>query len=219
MNNFFSTSEEHGLSALRPTDLSVYSVGISTAGVAELRMAELEPDRHIIATTIDTQGLTSVKQRLGSNSLSGQLTLKLEDVSQPLPYTSNSFDFIYARLVLHYLSKQQLVPTLAELYRVLKSGGRLFIVVRSNQCLDAIKEGSVYNPENGMTTYWTRGERGPAIQRSRYFHSEQSIKTFVEEAGFKVENLESYVEKLFHDFDRTVPATHSDDLIELLAAK
>lgn len=52
-----STSEERGLAQIRGTDLTIFSPGISTAGFAEIRMAKQNPNRKIIATTIDKEGL------------------------------------------------------------------------------------------------------------------------------------------------------------------
>ena len=48
-----SISEEHGLAYMSDADLVVYSVGISTAGAAEIKMAKSNAKRKIIATTLD----------------------------------------------------------------------------------------------------------------------------------------------------------------------
>lgn len=45
-----SPSEDHGIEALSRTDLEVFSIGISTGGIAEMRMALGDSDRHVTAT-------------------------------------------------------------------------------------------------------------------------------------------------------------------------
>lgn len=45
-----SISENNGIATLNDSDLEIYSVGISTGGIAEIRMAELNPQRRVIAT-------------------------------------------------------------------------------------------------------------------------------------------------------------------------
>jgi hypothetical protein len=53
----------------------------------------------------------------------------------------------------------------------------------------------------------------------RYFHTEKSITAFVKDAGFSIEHIASYEERLYADFMRTVEAPHTDSLIELRAKK
>ncbi len=97
-----SKSEYNGLSLLTEEDKLIYSVGISTGGVAELRMARDEPSRHIIATTVDALGIKEANEYIHNEGYDKQIEIKLEDVSKALPYKNGYFDFIYARLVLHY---------------------------------------------------------------------------------------------------------------------
>ena len=147
-----SPSEDHGINLLTPEDKTILSIGISTGGIAEIRMTQADADRHIIATTIDAKGLPFAEEYIAKQGLSSQIETKLEDVSEPLPYPEDHFDFIYARLVLHYLSEAKLRSTLKELRRVLKDGSKLYIVVRSDACPDATAEGTVYDPVTHLTS-------------------------------------------------------------------
>ncbi len=131
--NLESISERNGIDFLCPTDKKIYSVGISIGGLAEIKMTQSDRQRHIIATTIDLAGA----ERIRESGLSDEIEVKIEDVSQPLPYPNCHFDYIYARLVLHYLAKDALTSALAELYRILRTEGKIFIVVRSVDCLEA----------------------------------------------------------------------------------
>lgn len=220
MNIQGSQSEDNGIALITDNDRKIYSVGISTGGVAEIRMAEANPSRHIVATTVDKEGVAFAQKFISEKHLEQQIEAKIEDVAQPLPYEDNHFDYIYARLVLHYLPRAELDSALAELRRILKPGGKLFVVVRSVNCPDAKDPRSTYDPETGLTTcIHTDKQTGKSHNSVRYFHSEESIAEHVARSGFTVEYTKSYDERLFTDFMRTKLAPHDDNVVELLATK
>lgn len=177
-------------------------------------MANADPKRHIVATTIDVEGAAFARQYIEKASLLSQISIKMEDVAKLLLYADGYFDFIYARLVLHYLPKNDLVRALGELHRVLKRGGRLFVVVRSLDCLEAQGTGVKFDPESGMTTYVSNGH-----SYSRHFHTEASIQNYLSAAEFGIKHVKSYEEQLCIDFQRTQLSCHVDILIEVLATK
>jgi ubiquinone/menaquinone biosynthesis C-methylase UbiE len=220
MNIQASQSEDNGITLLSDKDREVYSVGISTGGVAEIRLAEANPGRHIVATTGDEEGVAFARKFIYEKHLEHHIETKIEDVAEPLPYEDNHFDYIYARLVLHYLPKVKLDKALAELHRVLKPGGKLFVVVRSVNCPDAKDSKAIYDPETGLTTcVHTDEQTGKTHTSVRYFHSEDSIREHIAKAGFTVEYTKSYDERLFTDFMRTKLAPHDDNVVELVAIK
>lgn len=212
--NLDSISERNGINFLSPTDKRVYSVGISTGGLAEIKMAQPVRDRHIIATTVHLTGAEYAKQFIRESGLSDQIEIKIEDVSQPLPYPNCHFDYIYARLVLHYLAKDALISALAELYRVLRAEGKIFIVVRSVDCLEASDKAARFDALTALTTYSSEGK-----SYSRYFHSQESIKEHLSLAGFTIKGMDAYQEQLCVDFERTKPSSQIDSLIEVIAVK
>ncbi len=209
-----SLSENNGIAALSSQDEKVYSVGISTGGVAEMRMAEAMPSRHIVATTIDERGAEHARKMIADAGLAERIEVKIEDVAAPIPYAMETFDFIYARLVLHYLAKKDLDRALQELYRVMKVGGKFYAVARSVDCHEARGESAVYDPETGITRYVFAGQ-----ELRRYFHSAESIQDHLQRAGFHLLHVKSYEELLCSDFERTKPASQPDSLIEVLAQK
>jgi len=215
-----SVSEDNGNAAIAPSALQIYSVGISTGGVAEIRIAKQNPKRQIIATTIDQLGAHEAGEYIARSGYASQIDVRLEDVSKKLVYQDNFFDFVYARLVLHYLDKQQLKEALDELFRILKPTCKIFIVVRSNKCLDAHLPSSKYDVATSQTSYRRLEPRtGKVKTHYRYFHSEDSIKSAVSLAGFKIVHVKSYKERLFSDFMRTKQSRHTDNVIEVLAQK
>lgn len=214
MNPRPSTSENNGIAFLSDVDQKIYSVGISTGGSAELRMVMGHPNRHVIATTIDPVGAEFAKHHIDETGFSKQIEVKIEDVTKPLAYPGGFFDYVYARLVLHYLNRSDLKHALLELHRMLKAGGKLFVVVRSTECAEAQDESAVYDADTGLTTYHSDGK-----VFSRYFHSEDSIKNHLVSAGFSVKHIRSYREQLCIDFQRQIPSKQVDALIEILATK
>lgn len=214
----FSESENAGIEWMPEDAQHVLSVGISTGGVAEIRMAELNPLRRIIATTLDEKGIDFAKKQIDDLGLSHQIDVKLEDVSKPLPYVEKSFDYIYARLVLHYLSKTELDAALYGLHKVLKPTGRFFAVVRSTDCPDAQREDASYDPDTGLTRC-TVDEEGRAYSYKRYFHTQATITEHIEKAGFEVVSVIQYDEQLYKDFMRQEIADTTDNVIEIRATK
>lgn len=209
-----SISENNAIRTLSDEDQRIYSVGISTGGIAEIRMAMADPKRHIIATTIDLDGALFAQKKIQEAKLLQQIDVRIEDVAKPLPYSDEYFDFIYARLVLHYLPKIELTCALNELFRVLRPGGKIFVVVRSDECPEAQGQNVLLDPHTGMTTYTSNGH-----SFSRYFHTEESIQGYLRAAGFHTKSIKSYEEQLCTDFQRLQPASQVDVLVEVLAAK
>lgn len=210
--SFNSISENNGLALMSAQDKKIYSVGISTGGLAEIRMANDVSDRHIIATTLDRYGARVVSNIIKKQHLNKKIKIEIEDVAKPLKYPNDYFDFVYARLVLHYLPKNDLKRALQELNRVLKKDGRIFIVVRSKECSEA--KSNFPDSVTGMTTYVSDGR-----SYSRYFHDMDSIVQPLNEAGFQVIHTKTYQEQLCVDFERKVLSQQVDELIEVFCLK
>ena len=132
-----------------------------------------------------------------------------------MPYADHSFDFVYARLVLHYLSNQDLTKSLQELFRILKPEGKIYVVVRSNECKEATSPFATYDAVSGFTTY----PLANGMHLKRRFHSKESIQDFLLFAGFQIMHVETYEEQLCTDFQRKHLSKYLDSLIEVLAVK
>lgn len=70
-------------------------------------------------------GIDSSSQmlQLARSRAGDEMDLRLADIREPLPFDDHSFDDVIASLVLHYL--EDWAPTLTEMRRVLRPGGRL----------------------------------------------------------------------------------------------
>jgi hypothetical protein len=82
-----SISEDNGIAALSDDDLQIYSVGVSTGGLAEIRMARLDPKRHIIATTIDQSGINFAHKLIQEQKLENQIQLSSKTFPPRYPTT------------------------------------------------------------------------------------------------------------------------------------
>lgn len=214
-------SEKNGIDLITDKDLNILSIGISTAGLAEIEMTNKNKNNHIVATSIDSKGLEYTKTIINSKGLENRIELKYEDVSKKMPYQDNYFDFIYARLVLHYLKNSDLKNALSEIYRVLKNNHKLYVVVRSIDDWEAKLEGTTYDEETGFTRYpKTRILGNSQIKYlERRLHSKESITDFLTQAGFKIEYVKEYNEDIFIDFERTIKKEKPIKLIEVCAFK
>ncbi len=209
-----SISEDRGLALLCPGDLNIYSVGISTAGVGEARMARADPRRRVIATTVDPHGGAVARSFVAGEGLSGQIDVRIEDVRRTLPHPDEAFDFVYSRLALHYLTPVDLDRALRELRRVLRDERRLFCVVRSVAGMGVDSHTVRYD----AASHATIGVRpdGSTVRAERYLQTNASIVGHVERAGFVVESVADYDEVLFADFERRL-APGPDHVIEVVA--
>ena len=100
-------------------DKNVLDLGCSSGFFTE---HALEKGAHV--TAVDAS--KKLVDRLASRIKSPQLKLFCADIAQPMPFLeSSSFDCAICSLVIDYIKDWG--PLLAELYRVLKKGGRLVI--------------------------------------------------------------------------------------------
>ncbi|MFB7629843.1 class I SAM-dependent methyltransferase [Streptomyces sp. NPDC056149] len=104
-------------------------------------------DRGALVTGIDSSaGMVELaRRRLGADA-----ALHVADLSDPLPFTNGAFDAVLASLVLHYL--EDWGPTLAEMRRVLRPGGRLIASVQHPFVDYAIQDP---RPDYSATTSYT----------------------------------------------------------------
>lgn len=205
MENIFkaSKSEKHGLKLLNNSMENILSIGISTGGSAEINMAKKCPNAKIIATTIDEKGLQFSNEKLKNYQEAKRIITKIEDVSKKMPYENDTFDFIYARLVLHYLNKEQLNNALNEIYRVLKPNGKFFVVARNNKEWEIKKPEFVisYDEKTNMTTYYEQWKK--EVVRTRQFLSKNQLQDLLVNKGFIIKKCKEYKEYLYTDYERT----------------
>lgn len=184
-------------------------------------MSKIAPNSHIIATTIDNEGLEFTKKIVKEKGLEKQIELKLEDISEKMPYSDETFDFVYARLVLHYLDNSKLEQALKEIKRVLKTNGLFYIVVRSRNEWEAKLEGATYDEKTGITKYPVYETLGTNNVKYLYrrLHTIDSLKEFLLKENFNIKYVKEYQEECYKDYKRTEKVEFPNTIIECLVEK
>ena len=211
-----SISEERGLALLTDDDLDILSLGISMVGHTEIKMAQQNPKRGIIATTLDERGIEVTNKLIKEAGLESQITTKLEDVTKLMPYEDNSFDFVYSRLCLHYIDDNGMKHALSEMRRVLRSGERAFLVLQSDKRREGKKLNEKFIPETGMTQYLSTIHK--EIRQRRFYSQEDFIKVN-KESGLQIISMSEYKELLCTNYDRTTRSPEPDGLLEVVLKK
>jgi SAM-dependent methyltransferase len=144
--------------------------------------AELR-DRGAVVTGIDVSpGMLEVaRRRLGDGA-----DLQVADLRDPLPFPDSAFDDVIASLVLHYL--EDWAPTLAELRRVLRTGGRLIVSVDHPFAIHGLHrmagQRTNYFATYNWTEEWTMG--GQVVPMSFWNRPLHAMTDAFTAAGFRI---------------------------------
>ena len=113
-----------------------------------------------------------------------------------LPLEDEAYDVVYSRLALHYFEPQVTAQLFAEIYRILRPGGRTYLTLKSpdDAAEMAFLATTAVEEENGLFN-----ENGRL--KSRY--TIERLKEILADAGIpeSAYSVESYVEKLGNDND------------------
>jgi SAM-dependent methyltransferase len=140
-------------------------------------------DRGAIVTGIDASAgmLELARRRLGADA-----DLRVADLARPLPFPDGVFDDVIASLVLHYL--EDWGPTLAELRRVLRPGGRLLVSVDHPFVITLMRhmagEKPSYFGTRNRIEEWTMG--GQTAQMSFWDRPLHAMTEAFTAAGFRI---------------------------------
>jgi ubiquinone/menaquinone biosynthesis C-methylase UbiE len=125
--------------------------------------------------------LEQARRRLGADA-----DLQVADLADPLPYPDNAFDDVIASLVLHYL--RDWGPTLTELRRVLRTGGRLIVSVDHPFLINLLHRQAGPRPDyfetDNRTEEWTMG--GQTVQLSFWNRPLHAMTDAFTAAGFRI---------------------------------
>lgn len=210
-----SKTEDFGIELIPYNAENILSIGISTGGSAEIRMAKNYRGAKIIATTLDKNGMDFAKKVIAKYGVSKQIRVKLEDVRNVMPYQNDEFDIVYARLVLHYLSADELDSTLEEIYRILKPGGLFYLVMHDKNDKYIKKNKIDYDPETNLTTF----SLPTKLITKRQFFSDAEIVDILINHNFKIAEFKHWKERLYTDFERTKEYKRKSKLISFVAYK
>jgi len=202
------------LARLRPSVRSIYSAGISTAGLFEIAAMRSDKHRTVVATSIDVDGLEFTKTKcedakahMGSSALDG-LTVRFEDFTGPLSSDPRSFDLVYSRLALHYLPPDARRSAIQNLSSLVRSGGAMAIAVRSTASIQ-LPNGELrphvksWDPKTSNIEYWAPD--GGVLSQTRYLVSASEIAADFKASGIELtQPIEARLETTFADYQRSV---------------
>ncbi|AOS62059.1 class I SAM-dependent methyltransferase [Actinoalloteichus hymeniacidonis] len=143
-------------------------------------------DRGALVSGFDKSAgmLEIARKRLGDD-----VDLRVHDLAEPLPYADGEFDDVIASLSLHYLKDWG--PTLAELRRVLRPGGRLIASVNHPTADYCIQRMSGHRP-NYFEVYRDVGEfemGGTTIQLAFWNRPLHKMTDDFTAAGFRIARI------------------------------
>ena len=109
--------------ALRPQQ-RVLEIGCGT-GALLMKVKRRHPDVAVVGLDPDNKALDRARRK----ARAARVTFELErGFSNELPYPAGAFDRVFSCLMFHHLEDDEKQPTLREVLRVLKPGGRLEMV-------------------------------------------------------------------------------------------
>ena len=193
---------------------SMKSIGISTAGFIEGYYAS--KGKRVVATTLDNTGIEYMKSLLKDVEGSNNIEYRCEDASKQSKDEDNSFDVLYSRLCLHYLTDNELEVALNDCYRILKPKGVFFIALKSANDRMAQANNSNIDKKTGLTVVTDRKLYG---NQQRRFHTIESISEAVKNAGFKIESVIELKERLCKDWERKILSDADATVIQLVVRK
>ena len=101
----------------------VLDVGCGT-GTLTLMIKQIQPDAAVYGFDMDPQILDIARRKAEQ---AGEIIILQQGTATSLPYPDESFDHVFASLMLHHLTRQDKQQALREAFRVLKPGGELHV--------------------------------------------------------------------------------------------
>ena len=102
----------------------VLDMGCGT-GTLTLLIKQTQPSASIYGLDVDPQVLDIAR---GKAERMGETIILQQGTATCLPYADESFDCVFASLLLHHLTREDKQQALREAFRVLKSGGELHVI-------------------------------------------------------------------------------------------
>ena len=137
----------------------------------------------------ENKGLTTTIETFQSNL--GEATIPLQ---------SDTCNVIYSRLALHYFKSDTLTKLLAEVYRVLKAGGKAYITVKSpddtaemeylKQQATEVEDG-VFDEDGYLKTRFSMAQLQTVLANTGIPEGNSSVKRHTEDLGGRKDKVKS----------------------------
>jgi SAM-dependent methyltransferase len=113
----------------------------------------------VVSTDIETMSLNE-NIAVAPEDIEGKISTAALDLAQPIEFTDESFDVVYAHLSLHYLDQSTTEKMFTDIHRILKPGGVLAFLVNSvedPECGTGTRlEDDYYEIEGRAKRYFTK---------------------------------------------------------------
>lgn len=152
-------------------------------------------------SALNTAKVRAERENFESKLITTQIDLAIDQI----PVEENFFDILYSRLSLHYFPRVRMAEIFRDIYRVLKTGGSAYIVVKSPEDkreMDYLRSNSK-ETEEGLFI----DEEG--MIKTRF--SKEQYKKILDQAGIINFEINDYVEK-FGD-QKTYVKSKADELL------
>lgn len=159
--------ERPAMMKLLPVELSGKAVLDAGCAAGWYTARFIERGAQVTAIDISPEMVAACRRRVGE-----QVHLTVCDLSQPLPFATESFDFIVSSLTLHYVKDWG--PTFREFNRILKPGGTLQFSVHHPFMDYQQFDRPDYFAHEKLTDIWNKKETGP-VEVSFYRRSMMDI--------------------------------------------
>lgn len=126
------------------------------------------------------------------------LQTKLLDLSEPFPFKNNTFDTVYAHLSLHYFNRQITQQIFDEIYRILKPGGVIAVLLNSKS-----------DPEYGIGNKLEEDYFDTPIAGPKRYFSIDSLQPFIKR----------FDKLILDDKGSDQRRSHKEDLIRFIGRK
>lgn len=166
----------------------ILDFGCGSGGVAHF-ISETAESSYVVGIDIVPSCIQSAKERFPKDQYP-----KLDFVSYkslPLPFASNTFDFVFAKEVfIHIFEKER---TIKELYRILKPGGQIVIIDWFSQFKDVSHENQIIQPNN-LKSFELFLNRAGFFEIVKYDYTDKYL-CFLNETIMRIEKNPSVLEE------------------------
>ncbi|SDY41325.1 class I SAM-dependent methyltransferase [Nitrosomonas sp. Nm33] len=102
---------------------NVLDIGCGT-GTLTLMIKQANPNATVYGLDVDSEVLDIARRKTEE---AGEIIILQQGTATCLPYADESFDHVFASLMLHHLTRQDKQQMLREAFRVLQPGGKLHV--------------------------------------------------------------------------------------------
>jgi ubiquinone/menaquinone biosynthesis C-methylase UbiE len=156
---------------------------------------------HVILVDISDNGLNRALAAAAKQNLSQLLKTVMCNMEDGLiPLSNASCDIVYSRLALHYFERETLTRLLSEIYRILKSGGKAYLTLKSPadsaemeylKSTATTKGDGVFDENGHLKTRFTLEQLATMLRNAHVGDNEFMVQAYTENLGGRKDKVKS----------------------------